>query len=247
MPKSWMLGQSVVSAIDPRIANLRHEVAAAQQEFDLAIMFHEVWKPTAYDTDLHVRMGRSYASQAFLVVRTALRREMMLALVRLWDKSRQAVRMQSIAATLRSGNLIDVLAKHRVDAIGLPEAFGEMRTDLGKLADEVVELVGKYSDGGSHGAVLEKLLTLRHERLAHRQVAPSTATATGADATDDEIEEFYRDNSRLVHVLLSLVNAVAYDPEDTAEMYRHYAGHFWTGARGEQTEGHPDYVPRSVD
>lgn len=67
---------------DPRIVVLREKVTAAQQEFDMAVMFHEVWKPAAYDTDLHSRMGNSYASQAFLVTRTALRREMVLALVR---------------------------------------------------------------------------------------------------------------------------------------------------------------------
>ena len=39
----------------------------------MAIAFHEVWKPAAYDTDLHARMGVSYATQAFNITRTALR------------------------------------------------------------------------------------------------------------------------------------------------------------------------------
>ncbi len=71
---------------DPKIADLGAEVKAAQQEFDMAVTFHEVWKPAAYDKDLHHRMGKSYASNAFNVVRVALRREMLLALMRLWDK-----------------------------------------------------------------------------------------------------------------------------------------------------------------
>ena len=96
--------------------------------------------------------------------------------------------------------------------------------------------------GGSHEAVLKKLLALRHERLAHRQLAPTTAT--GASATDEDIEEFYHDNSKLIRIFLAVVNAMAYDPEDTAHVYRHYAGHFWAGARGEQTEGHPNYSQR---
>jgi hypothetical protein len=57
-----------------------------------------------------------------------------------------------------------------------------MRDDLGKKAAEAVLLLNKYMEGGTHRAVLEKLLALRHERLAHRQLA--TATATGASATD---------------------------------------------------------------
>jgi AbiU2 len=187
-------------------------------------------------------MGNSFASQAFLITRTALRREMVLALIRLWDTNKQSIRMQSVAATLREKEVIDALALNRVKGLGLPEAIGQMRDDLGKRAAEGILLVNKYTEGGSHDAVLKKLLALRHERLAHRQLAP--ATATGANATDEEIEDFYQDNSKLIHILLSLVNAMAYDPEDTAKVYRHYASHFWAGARGEQTEGHPNYRQR---
>ena len=64
---------------------------------------------------------------------------------------------------------------------------------------------------------------------------------TTADATDVEIESFYQDNSELIRLLLSLVEADVYDPKDTAEIYRHYATFFWAGMRGEQTEGHPNY------
>src|SRR5580692_956250 len=111
---------------DPKIVALRDKVTAAQQEFDMAVTFHEVWKPAAYDQDLHRRMGNSYASQAFLVARTALRREMVLALVRLWDTNKQAIRMQSIAAILRETEVIEALAADRVKRLGLPEAISQM-------------------------------------------------------------------------------------------------------------------------
>ncbi|MFG1395158.1 hypothetical protein, partial [Xanthobacter agilis] len=75
----------------------------------------------------------------------------------------------------------------------------------------------------------------------HRQLMPTTAP--GASATDEEIEKFYQENSKLVHILMSVVNAIGYDPEDTAKVYRHYARHFWAAARGERTEGHPNYQP----
>jgi hypothetical protein len=42
---------------DPKIVSLRATVKAAQQEFDMAVMFHEMWKPAAYDEALHKRMG----------------------------------------------------------------------------------------------------------------------------------------------------------------------------------------------
>ena len=55
-----------MNAIATEIADLKKMVTAAQQEFDMAVTYHEVWKPAADDKDLHSRMGRSYASQAFL-------------------------------------------------------------------------------------------------------------------------------------------------------------------------------------
>jgi hypothetical protein len=61
---------------DQKIASLREKVNAADQEFDMAVTFHEVWKPAAFDDDLHKRMGASHATNAFLVVRAALRREL---------------------------------------------------------------------------------------------------------------------------------------------------------------------------
>jgi AbiU2 len=210
---------------DPQIISLQQKVTAAQQEFDMAVTFHEIWKPAAYDQDLHSRLGESFATQAFLVIRTALRREMVLALIRLWDTNPRAVRMQSILATLRESEVVDALALDRVRRLGLPEAIGAMRDDLGKKAGKVVLLVNKYMEGGARHTVLETLRALRHERLAHRQL--SAATAAGANATDEEIEEFYQDNRKLIQILLSLVNAMAYDPEDTAKVFRHYASCFW--------------------
>jgi hypothetical protein len=220
---------------DPKIASLRAEVKAAQEEFDLAVTFHEVWKPTAYDEDLHRRMGVSYATNAFLVVQAALRREMLLALMRLWDKQPKAVRMESIAKALRDKRVIDALAADR--GARLPVAEDQIRQDLRQSADKAIALVDKYSKGGSHYTVREKLQTLRHHRLAHRQIR--LAAATGADATDGEVESFYQDISELILLLLRVAEANADNQKDTAGVYRHHATLFWAGVRGEQTEGHP--------
>ena len=73
---------------DPKIIALKQAVTAAQQEYNMAITFHEVWRPSAYDADLHTCMGKSYATHAFLVVRSALRRQMLLALLRFWDMNK---------------------------------------------------------------------------------------------------------------------------------------------------------------
>lgn len=173
---------------EPKIDLLRAKVKAAHQEFDMALTFHEVWKPAAYDEDLHQRLGVSYATNAFRVVRVALRREMLLALMRLWDKNPKAVGMEFVAHTLHDKCVIDVLAADRAARIGIPEAEGQMRESLSQYAEEATVLVDKYSKGGSHCAVREKLQRLRNEQLAHRQTGATAAI--GADATDDEIESF---------------------------------------------------------
>ena len=210
---------------DPKITKLQAKVTAAQQEFDLAVAFHEIWRPTAYDQDLHGRLGISYATQAFRVIRTALRRELILALIRLWDKDGRAIGMECIAKALGKKEVIDALALARVDQSS--EVFEAIRADLSEKADKAIPLVDKYiKDDGEGNAVYKKLRSLRNERLAHRQVK-TKVRATGATATDEEIEEFYQDNSKLVHILLGIFNAMAYDPEDTARVFGFYASHFW--------------------
>lgn len=210
---------------DKTIVDLQQMVTAAQEEFDLAVTFHEIWKPAAYDQDLHTRLGNSYATQAFLVVRTALRREMVLALIRLWDTNKEGVRMELIWHHLRNSDVIDVLAQDRAHRLGFSDVLGNMREDLAGKANRATEIIAKYMEDGSRSNVLKTLRVLRHKRLAHRQASP--ATAPGASVIDVEIEEFYQDNSKLIHILLSLVNAMAYDPQDTARVFGSYAISFW--------------------
>jgi AbiU2 len=225
--------------IDPRIKACRSEVKAAQEEFDLAVVFHEVWKPTAYDTELHKRMGTSFAANAFFVVRTALRREMLLALMRLWDKSKGSIRLDRIAAALRDQSVIDTLVAERTP-LNLPEASDQIRTDLTQKRDAIVALIKKYNRGGSHWHMLEHLQTLRHERLAHRRVGEPEGEIK-ANTDDNEIEAFYNDMSTLIRHLMSLFLATAYDPSETGGVYQHHAQFFWAGVKGERTEGHPNY------
>lgn len=67
----------------PTIVDLRAKLAAAVDEFGTAMACHEVWKPAAYDKELLQRMGKSFATNTFLVIRQVLRRETLLALMRL--------------------------------------------------------------------------------------------------------------------------------------------------------------------
>jgi hypothetical protein len=128
--------------------------------------------------------------------------------------------------------VINALAADR--AVRIPGAEFQIRQHLKQSADKAIELIDKYSKDGS---IRHKLQTLRNERLAHREIAEVPATS----ATDEEVESFYQDMSKLISLLLSLVTGCAYDPEDTAQVYRFHAKFFWAAVRGERTEGHPNY------
>src|SRR2546421_7867990 len=93
----------------PEMLALRAHVKAADEEFHIALAFHEAWKPAAYDKALHDRIGRSYAAHTFRVIAAGLRREMLLALMRLWDNDPRAVRMKSIGETLQKPKIVDAL------------------------------------------------------------------------------------------------------------------------------------------
>ncbi len=147
--------------------------------------------------------------------------------------------MTAIRDDLRDKKVIDALALDLVNRRGWPEAIDQMKSALEQRATVALRLIHKYLEGGTNASVLKNLTTLRNEHLAHRDLAPTTAEE--ANATDKEIEEFYQDTSKLINILLGLVNATAYDPEDAAKVYRHYASQFWASARGEKTDGHPNY------
>jgi hypothetical protein len=192
-------------------------------------------------------MGASYASQSFLVIKTALRREMLMALMRIWDYTSKSVQIASIVTDVRNEEVVDALIAERMKnltkngpGIGMNEFKTMLHQTLVDRAEQVHTVFLTYADGGEKRSVLEKLRTLRHEHLAHRQAKPTT---TSSDADDDEVELFYGDTLKLVQDLLSIVHGVAYDPQDTAEVYRQYASKFWAGVRSEQTPGHPHFGP----
>src|SRR6185437_9237615 len=97
--------------ISDTVVALREQVRAASQEFDFAIACHEAWKPAAYDTALHHRLSHSYAGNTFLVVRSVLRREMLMALTRLWgEDDKRALGMRFVAKCLSRPAIIQQLA-----------------------------------------------------------------------------------------------------------------------------------------
>ena len=239
----------------PDIAGLQENVEAAREEFDLAVAFRAVWAPTAYDTDLHRRMGVSFATHGLQMIRTACQRELVLALCRLWDRDKRAVGMEAIGRALRDNAVIDALAVDRANRMSrhpksplfsLPDDAirDAIRDTIQEQANEALAIIDRYDTGGAKHHILEGLRHLRNKRLAHREVAALAgppAKATKPTPQDKDVEAFYEDMSALIKTLLSTVVGHAYDPADTAGIFRTYAGHFWAGVKGERTEGHPHY------
>lgn len=227
---------------NPRIAKLKATVEAACGEFDLATTFHELWKPAAFDVNLQARFGFSYAGHGLLVVRSALRREMLLAVMRLWDKSPKSIRMEAVARDIDNKEIISLLVDARRPS-NWPGDREMMLECLSKQAVEASDLIKKYCRGGSQFQAFERLQRIRHEHLAHKQIALADAEQSPASAEQDEVETFYQDNAKLIQLLMHLVFATAYDPLETGGVYKTYAEYFWAGARGEKTEGHPNFRP----
>jgi hypothetical protein len=249
------------------ILALRGQVKAADEEFHIALAFHEAWKPAAHDKALHDRIGRSYAAHTFRVIAAALRREMLLALLRLWDDDSRAVRMKSVGQALQKSRIIDALAAEAarhwaqpipldtvadfpeeeraqmLEAIRRSEAgYGDKAAELQRtrIAD-AVSLIRTYVNGEGR-VILGKLRRLRNKRLAHREVEAKPATAAGAErATDQEVESFYQDMAKLIRLLKVAVERTGYDPDETAQIHAKNAALFWAAVKGERTAGHPNY------
>jgi len=91
----------MIMSVDPA-TELRARVKAAVQDYDAVVQFHESWRIAAHDKALHERVSHSFAGQTFLIVRGALRREMLLGLSRLWDHRTEAIKIVSIADDLEN-------------------------------------------------------------------------------------------------------------------------------------------------
>ena len=243
--------EPIPETVENMVASLKAQVTAAREEFDLALVFHSIWKPAAYDEDLHRRMGPSFASNAFLVVRTALQREMLMALTRLWDSSRKAVRLASIRNILMDERVIKALARRSTaDASPVDEVIAnitpwlqsQFEVSLAAQAKDAIALIDAYiSSDLERRVALANLKFLRDKVLAHRQV--KQVDIPEKTATSDQIEHFMSDMTKLISLLSSIAHATAYDPKDTAQIYDYYAELFWQPARGERSEGHPRYCP----
>ena len=212
-------------SVDPA-SDLRARVKAAVQEYDTVVQFHELWRIAAHDKALHGRVSHSFAGQTFLIVRRALRREMLLGLSRLWDHRTEAIKIISIADDLENPTILDSL---------LPNTpiYAEARGQ----AAEAAALIRRYEKGGSSHSTLSRLRKLRNQHLAHHQIAAKPIGVVEEERS--RAGSLYADSAKLISLLEHVVERTAYDPKETAGVYEFYAKFFWEAVTGERIEGHP--------
>ncbi len=214
-------------SIDPA-SDLRTRVKVVVQEYDAVVQFHELWRIAAQDKSLHGRVSHSFAGQTFLIVRRALRREMLLGLSRLWDHRTEAIKIISIADDLENPTILDSL---------LPNTpiYAEARGQ----ATEAAALIRRYEKGGSSHSTLSRLRKLRNQHLAHHQITAKPIGAVEEEEIEKYAEALYVDLAKLITLLEHVVEKTAYDPRETAGIYEFYAKFFWESVTGERHEGHP--------
>jgi hypothetical protein len=219
--------------IEEELQKAKVAVEAARDEALLAVQFHETWRPTVADPDLLERMGNSFATHSFHIIRIALRREVLLALMRLWDNDSRSVKVTAIAELLRNNRLFEALVCQRTKALGYSvDVTDSIHEALKQKRDDILRLVRKYTASSGQTTVLDRLRTLRHEQLAHRQAHNPTDPAE-LRHTDEEVEEFYQDTLEIVRLMLSVLLGTAFDiARDGGDVYRHHADFFWAAARG---------------
>lgn len=96
------------------ITELERVVRLIDEEFGFAQQLHEAWKPMAYDMQLRQRVTDSGIGNTFVTIGYALRRELMLALMRIWDKPGDSLRMLDVALKLERPGVVDELIRRQM-------------------------------------------------------------------------------------------------------------------------------------
>lgn len=228
--------------VQSRIEKLKRQLKAACDEFRQAVAFHETWKPAVFDQAVAGRVGVSFASHSFHVIKMALRREMLMSLLRIWDSERRGPRLSRIGNTLKDSAVSKEIVRRNVASRAYhyssvtPESACETAAlEVRCLADEIAS----YVDGPNQ-ATLSYLTEVRHRVFAHRDLDQTIARPPDVD--EKSIEDFYQVTARLLRELVLIIDLKDYHPDGEAYTYGKAAELFWAGVRGESTPGHPRYT-----
>ncbi|WP_140411197.1 hypothetical protein [Chromobacterium violaceum] len=214
-----------------KIEELKKRNERMQEELEQTIAFYEVWKSFVNASEVKTAMeNHGRAILAFNVVQTALLREVVIGLTKIWDKSKGTIKMAKFKEELRNGELVDCIAKLRlgridtVDGQGLRKLMGPHMNavEMGIRAKicEVVSGVEAYEDG-NEGKELKKI---RDGFIAHRNMACEFAQLSDVGILKKCIEE----TVAIAKNIESVLNRVSFDFSTTAYKYEDAANDFWS-------------------
>lgn len=224
--------------VQEKLDRLSMTANAISDEYDLAARNHETWKPMVSDKDLHDRIGRSFAAHTFGWIRDAVRRDMVLALMRIWDSGKGTLNLFRLMEDIDNPEIMDALVARRSERV--PASIEpQMRQRLSDQRERLRAMIDEYGEGGASEGTLDRLRIVRNGVLAHNLSTKRNGKKMPDDLTDAMVDQFYQHTSGIVRGVLSLLDATAYNPDEAAAQYGQCAGYFWEGVKGEQTEGHP--------
>ncbi len=210
------------------VDDLQRIAEFACQEMAYITSLHEHWKPAAYDETIFSRFNNTYAGHSFNVIRVALRREVVLGLLRLWDSKPRTFNMRLISENLRDDGLYDCVLSHIRDAfMPSPDCRAEYRAKRTRLCDLITDTQGESSNKW------KCLFKIRNEHLAHRNTGgqPKLVAVASGDKEDTAVEWLYNRSAKIVEDLLAVTNGHTYSFSVAAGVDNLYAGYFWDAFR----------------
>ena len=228
---------------EQQITSLEGRSMAASREWEDFVAFYEVWKPAVLDQELLQRLNETLAGNAFVTIRAALQRELIMSIMRIWDDHDDAICLRKIMTLLDDHRTLGAIVNRAIDRqfegqdIDRTALHQDMLKGYQASVEVCRKIISKYKSGARH-EFFKRIGQLRDEHLAHRQVIRGKLP-TG---TDDMplFEEFVTDTRMLVADLLNIIHNRLID-RALPGLVQQDAKLFWASVRGEADSSHPDY------
>jgi len=196
-----------MTSIQEKISALKASVQTAKEDLTAALAFYEAWKPVASDEQLLAKLKQSPVATTILTIRLALKREMLLALDRLWQNMERASR------SIKSRDVLSALTKERSSK---PAMQAVVRRQLAQHLAASTAMLDNYASDYAK-ATLDRWLTASSLRTSD----------LAADMEASEIGKLVADLRELTSRLSSLALGECDDFLDVAQQYSDMSLQFW--------------------
>lgn len=234
------------------LSQLEADLDAVTAEVRHAVAVYALYRQAAIDRLLLDRLGRSRAATAFELVRDALRDSCVLALMRVWDRPRDALSIPRLVKSLRK----DVIFRELEGRLAVIRDQRDALRPGGSVgAGPAAELDGHIINCEmllyevESGQVREEhvvLKTLRHRRLAHHAVRLSQKPKPERPAVIGDERRLLTATTRIVSALHRTVRQSPIDFSTFTLNGQFTAASFWHSVSGERAEDMPE-ITRTIE